>query len=85
MEWNGDGRIQRPKTISWHLFRVFKLLSQHYSENTEKAITLLAQMEGTNPSYFLKVTGNNGDDRVRTLMSKSKTQASHPKATLPLS
>lgn len=76
IEWNGYGGIQRPKTISWHLFRVFKLLSQHHSESTEKAITLLAQMEGTNPSYFLKVTRNNGDDRLKTLMSKSQTQAS---------
>lgn len=85
MGWLGGvgwwGRIQRPKTISWHLF---KLLSQRQSESTEKAITLLAQMEGTNPSYFLKVTGNNGDDRVRTPMSKSQTQASHSKATLCL-
>lgn len=41
------------------------MLSEDHSERTEKAITLLAQMEGINPSYFLKVTGNNGDDRVR--------------------
>lgn len=39
----------------------------------------------TNPSYFLKVKGNNGDDRVGTLTSESQTQASHSKATLPLS
>lgn len=64
MGWLQDASRDQ-KTTSWHLLRLFKMLSEDHSERTEKAITLLAQMEGINPSYFLKVTGNNGDDRVR--------------------
>lgn len=58
--WAGGEGIQSHKTISWHIFRVIKLLSQYRSESTEKAVILHAQMERTNPSYFLKVTGHNG-------------------------
>lgn len=57
-EWMAPGQeekgIQSHKATSWHFFRVIKLLSQYHSESTEKAVTLLAQMEGTNPSYFLR-------------------------------
>jgi hypothetical protein len=35
---------------------------------------MLALMKGTNPSYFLKGTGNNGDDRVGTLPAKSQSE-----------
>lgn len=58
--WAGGEEIQSHKTISWHLSRGIKLLSQYRSESREKAVMLHAQMEGTNPSYFLKVTGHNG-------------------------
>lgn len=86
MAWKGYGRSSRDhNAISWHVLRVFKQLSQYHSESREEEVTLLAQVEATNPSYFLKVKKNNGDDRVRALTSKSQTQASHPKATLPLS
>ena len=82
MAWNGHGGSSIDhKTISWHLLRVFKLLLQYHSKSREKAVTLLAQSGATNPSYFLKVKGNNGDDRVGALTSKPQTQASHPKPT----
>lgn len=59
MEWLWGGGL----SISWHLFREFKSLSQSHSKSTEEVVTPLAQMETTNPSYFLKVQGNNGDDK----------------------
>lgn len=84
-EWL-QGSSRDHKTISWLLFRVFKLLSQYHSNNTKTVVTLLPQMEGTNPSYFLKIIGNNsnGNAGIRILISKPCTQAFHPKATLPL-
>lgn len=72
MGWDGYRGHLETQSHFQHLFSVFKMLSQCHSESTEKAITLLAQMVETNPSYFLKVTGDNGDERVRTLMSNPK-------------